>query len=243
MRMLRKFIILNKRSNYTSFFCPIIANVDLIKYNIYIGIGDIMKKNKNTFLSLISKIIYVFIIALILITGDYSNNVTVSNVNAVKSLKSNRIFKESEPIKLVYSTDEIKKFGPYRMINFTGTITGYGPDCQPHPEFPGSVACSGLLACNGKDVRNGDIYYNDTQFGKVRIVAADSSIPCGSMISISNFKYYNNGKPFYAIVLDRGAGIKGLTMDLLYPSEYDAVHPNDIGRQRQISFTIARWGY
>lgn len=198
---------------------------------------------KNMIISSIIKLLYIFVLAVILVSGEHSNKVTVSNVNAVKSLKSNRIFKESEPVKFVYNTGDIKKFGPSRMISFTGTLTGYGPDCQPHPEFPGSVACSGLLACNGKDVRNGDIFYNDSHFGKVRIVAADPSIPCGSIISISNFKYYNNYKPFYAIVLDRGAGIKGLTMDLLYPSEYDTIHPNDIARQKNISYTVVRWGY
>ena len=45
---------------------------------------------------------------------------------------------------------------------------------------------------------------------------------------------------FYGIVLDRGSAIVGLTMDLLYPSEKDTIV---IGRQRNITFSIERWGW
>ena len=40
--------------------------------------------------------------------------------------------------------------------------------------------------------------------------------------------------------MDRGSAIVGLTMDLLYPSEKDTLI---IGRQRNIKFTVERWGW
>ena len=86
---------------------------------------------------------------------------------------------------------------------------------------------------------NGKNYYQDSNYGKIRILAADYSIPCGSIIKISNFKFVD-GNEFYGIVLDRGSAIVGLTMDLLYPSEKDTVI---IGRQKNIHFTVERWGW
>ena len=87
-------------------------------------------------------------------------------------------------------------------------------------------------------MRNGNIYYDDKEYGRIRIVAADRSIPCGSIVKISNYKFSNGD--FYGIVLDRGSSIVGLTMDLLYTSEKDTVV---IGRTYNISFKIERWGY
>ena len=122
------------------------------------------------------------------------------------------------------------KFVSYK-IEFTGTLTGYGPDCE---------GCIGVVYCKPHpNVQNGNIYYNDKEYGKIRIVAADYSIPCGSIVKISNFKFMEY-EDFYGIVLDRGSAIVGLTMDLLYPSEDDTII---IGRQRNIKFTIERWGY
>ena len=49
-----------------------------------------------------------------------------------------------------------------------------------------------------------------------------------------------DNKDFYAIVLDRGSAIVGLTMDLLYGSEKETVV---VGRQRNIKFSIDRVGW
>ncbi len=70
-------------------------------------------------------------------------------------------------------------------------------------------------------------------------MASDRSIPCGSIIRIDNYKF-NNNEPLYAITLDRGSAIVGMTMDLLYPSEADT---EIIGRNYNILFTIERWGW
>ena len=72
----------------------------------------------------------------------------------------------------------------------TGAISSYGPDC---------VGCSGTLA-SGFYAGNGNIYYQDSTYGSVRIVAGDRSYPFGTIVKVS-------GTPlgdFNAIVLDRG---------------------------------------
>ena len=107
-------------------------------------------------------------------------------------------------------------------------LTHYGWDCK---------GCGGNTAI-GYNVKN-TIYYNDKDYGTIRILAADKSIPCGSIIHIKNYKFVE-GNEFTGIVLDRGSAIVGLTMDLLYPSEADTVV---IGRQRNIEFSIERWGW
>lgn len=177
-------------------------------------------------------IIGLFAIAFIILSGNKETSIVTSNVNNVKSVLSSRIVKQDTvTTKLVTNVRDIKNYGMNTKIQFTGTLTGYGPDC------PG---CGGHVACwPNPDVRNGNIYYNDKEYGKIRILAADYAIPCGSIIHISNYKFVPD-KEFVGIVLDRGSAIVGLTMDLLYPSEADTVI---IGRQRNILFSIERWGW
>ncbi len=92
---------------------------------------------------------------------------------------------------------------------FQGIITGYGPDC---------VGCSGKTA-SGYNVRN-NIYYEDEEYGVIRIVAADKRYPFGSIVKINNCT--SIGKDIYAIVLDRGSAIgrdKRAQFDLLFENE------------------------
>jgi len=176
-------------------------------------------------------ILVVFSIAFIIIGGNKKTNIVTSNIHNVKSVLSTRIVQKTPTTKMVTNVGDIRSYGFKSHVKFTGTLTGYGPDCE---------GCGGRVACSpNQDVRNGNIYYNDSKYGKIRILAADYSIPCGSIIHIENYKFADNNELF-GIVLDRGSAIVGLTMDLLYPSEKDTVI---IGRQRNIDFTIERWGW
>ena len=184
-------------------------------------------------------IIGFFAIAFIVLSGNRKVDIITSNVHNVKSVLSNRIVREEDnsntnvsPIpKLITSLSNLKSYNFKDQLSFTGTLTGYGPDCK---------GCGGHVACSpNPDVRNGNIYYTDKTYGKIRILAADKSIPCGSIIHIKNYKFAEN-KELIGIVLDRGSAIVGRTMDLLYPSEADTVK---IGRQYNISFNIVRWGW
>lgn len=99
---------------------------------------------------------------------------------------------------------------PIQETNNLGTykITHYGPNCN-------SSACSGITA-SGYDVRN-TIYYNDQEYGQLRIVATSRDIPLYTVIRINDYKV---GGDTLAIVLDRG--VSGNVIDLLVSSEEEA---------------------
>lgn len=88
------------------------------------------------------------------------------------------------------------------------TMSRYGHDCY---------GCYGGQTAAGYYVGDGRLYYEDSTFGSLRIVAADKKYPLGTVIRLSNDK-----ESFNAIVLDRGGGIgdgKRFQIDLLEPSE------------------------
>lgn len=114
--------------------------------------------------------------------------------------------------------------------SFVGILTSYGPDC---------IGCSGIIGCGtGQNAKNGNIYYNDKVFGKIRIVAADPVYPCGTIIKMSNL--YFSSDPIIAIVLDRGGAVKGQKFDLLYETEKPG---GTNGTQKDVNFEILRWGW
>lgn len=92
---------------------------------------------------------------------------------------------------------------------FSGNLSYYRANCS---------GCSGFTA-TGDDVRNGKLYYNDYQYGNVRIVAAGREIPSYSIVRIKNSSL---GAEILAIVLDRGGNIgkdKKFLVDILTNSE------------------------
>lgn len=133
--------------------------------------------------------------------------------------------------KYMYNIDNFNKIKKENEVldKFTGTITGYGPDCD---------GCIGITA-SGYDVRN-TIYYNDKTYDKVRVLAADKSLPFGTIIKVSNLENYND---FIGIVLDRGSAISfdGFSqIDLLFESEN---YSYNFGRKENVIFEILRLGY
>lgn len=182
---------------------------------------------KVYFSSLFLIIFLLFVIA----TSNTENSFVANNENNVKAIESSRVNASYKSIKketIVVSSMEELKNNVNKTVMFTGTITAYGHDC---------VGCSGRLGCPPyMNVKNGNIYYEDATYGKIRILASDSNIPCGSIIKVSNYL----GTSFTGIVLDRGSAIKGFTMDLLEESE---AKTKKIGRQYNIGFEIERWGF
>ena len=111
-----------------------------------------------------------------------------------------------------------------------GKLTAYGPDC------PG---CSGRVGW-GQDVRGGNIYYNDSTYGQLRIVAGDRKYPYGTIVRIKNSRA---GHDIMAIVLDRGGSVgigKATMFDLLFASGGDA---SSFGTSKNCTFEILRYGY
>lgn len=106
-----------------------------------------------------------------------------------------------------------------------GKMSGYGPDC---------AGCSGYLAY-GMYVGDGTIYYNDKEYGNVRIVAGDKKYKFGTIVKINN--------SMLVIVLDRGGSIgvgKKFLFDLLYSSEDEA---GKNGVLSNATFEILRNGF
>lgn len=141
--------------------------------------------------------------------------------------------------------DQVVEKGTGRYGLFTGRMTGYGPDC-PGCSKTGTVACK-TREKKSHSLTNDGIYYEDSEFGKVRIVAAAlKGFPCGTIVQITK-----KGKdPFTAIVLDTGATMannwnKGIVwFDLAYPSQKDkTVFGVDGLTGNNITFSVQRWGW
>lgn len=112
------------------------------------------------------------------------------------------------------------------LESFKGIATGYGPDC---------LGCSGITA-SGFDVSD-TCYYEDKEYGLVRIIAADKKYPFGTIIRISN-----KDDSIISIVLDRGSAIgnnKRSQADILFQSERLSY---DYGVQ-DVFFEVLRYGF
>ena len=108
---------------------------------------------------------------------------------------------------------------------FTGTMSGYGSDI-------------GDLTASEYNISN-TIYYEDSTYGTLRILASDRCIPFGTVIEVSNSKVGN----FKAIVLDRGGNIgfdRLYDFDLLFETSKEAIN---YGSSLNATFKILRVGY
>lgn len=195
-----------------------------------------MDKYKKTLINMSQYTIFV-ILFLVIIAGAYGKrDFTVYSANSNKYLtyyelgltKSEEKIEPKQEVRKVNSLAEVIKYAPAEKVRFSGSMTAYGPDC------PG---CSGIVGCPPrKDVRNGNIYSNDSKYGKLRIIAGDRKIPCGTIMKVSGAKGMED---FYAIVLDRGGAIKETVFDLLFESQKIA---KPFGRQK-ITYETVRWGW
>ena len=197
-------------------------------------------------LKMLSKrfLVFLFILATLFIvaSGNKREKIISYNTNNVKSVQAVHIVnkynslleekKTNQKAKVVAASSfyEAISIAPTQAVSFTGMMTSYGPDC---------VGCGGHSACPPRqDMTNGNIYFNDSVYGKIRILAVDASIPCGTIIKVTNLAV--SSEPFYAIALDRGGAIVGEKMDLLYETEAKAAAA---GTQYSVTYEINRWGW
>ncbi len=113
------------------------------------------------------------------------------------------------------------------LETYIGNLTGYGADCY---------GCSGRTA-SGFDLTQ-TMYYEDEEYGTVRILAADPMFSFYSIFRIT----IPDGESFIGIVLDRGSNVgygRGTLFDLAYISEDD---PNLIGLTKNVTFELLRSG-
>lgn len=139
-------------------------------------------------------------------------------------------------------TSQVVEVGTARIGEYTGRLTTYGSDCIGCSKT-GTVACKTEAGTRFSLTQNG-MYYTDSTYGKVRIVAADlGGFPCGTMVLIDNGKI----DPFYAVVLDTGGTMRQaykqgiIWMDLAFVYQNDSKGTNTGGKD--VKFSVQRWGW
>lgn len=98
---------------------------------------------------------------------------------------------------------------------FTGRLTTYGGDCNGC----GGTSSSGLKLSPSTGVNDSNspyLTYNGTRY---YCLAADRSIPFGTIMKISNHNLNTEGT-IYGIVVDRGGSITGNKVDIFNGSEH-----------------------
>jgi hypothetical protein len=166
-------------------------------------------------------------------TEQTNINTEQKNEQSTTIAETNNVITTEKPVEVpVNSTIE----------TYTGRLTGYGPDC---------AGCSGYggLACRTKEktsfsLKTNGIYYTDSEYGKVRILAAATSkFTCGTIIKVTK----PGQTPFTAVVLDTGGSMRkawangSVWMDLAYESEAMAGSDNLTGTN--IKFEVQRYGW
>lgn len=173
----------------------------------------------------------------------YNNNLPKGTVVTKEEGRSGLAYigENEETLQVIESPKNAEiEIGTKEEEIYIGKLTGYGADC---------VGCSGNLSCKTKEGNtfnlnaNGN-YYNDSQYGSVRILAAAlDKFPCGTIIEV----HTDNLGTFKAIVLDTGGSMRNawsngkVHMDLAYISESDPAI--NLATSSNASFNVQRWGY
>ena len=154
----------------------------------------------------------------------------------------NYIYNDGSTKTLVSPINEIREVYNGTDSVYTGRMTGYGPDCDTC-DGVGYTYCKTKYGKNYNLTSDG-IYYNDDEYGKVRIVAAPiAEFPCGTIVYIDNGRF----DPFYAIVLDTGYSMKYgysngiIWFDLAFKSENDPDVPRSTSYNTK--YIVQRWGW
>lgn len=148
----------------------------------------------------------------------------------------------STPKVLQTKVTEVVEKGTGAYGIFVGRMTGYSAECE-------GCSAEGYVACRTESkekfsLKYNGIYYQDDEFGSVRILAAAATkFPCGTIIQISK----NGVEPYYGVVMDRGAVMNyqwsiGITyLDLAFASNADIKNNTLTGKN--ITFSVQRWGW
>ena len=139
--------------------------------------------------------------------------------------------------------DELVEVGIGESGVFQGRLTGYGPDC-PGCSSVGHVSCTTREGRSHSLIYDG-LYYNDYEYGDLRIVAADHmKFPCGTVVEIDNGILPR----FTAIVLDTGIAMRNawrydgvVWMDVSYSSQKEALTAG--ATSLNTTFDVQRWGW
>ena len=171
---------------------------------------------------------------------QYNDDLLYGEERVIREGVNGYVLEESGAV-IVKPTNKIIEIGRGPISISYGSTTGYGADC---------VGCSGNVACPTKNgthnlIRDG-VYYNDSKYGNVRIIAADNSLySCGTIIEIDN----GIMDPFMAIVLDTGGAMRSawsngnILIDIAFPYEYSNGVNNATNRSGNVKFKVYRNGW
>lgn len=132
----------------------------------------------------------------------YANGKEVS-----KKVVQSKVIKK--PVNKVIRYDKIAK-----GTTFTGRLTTYGGDCRGCS----GRAASGVRLSGKTGVNNSKSPFLKYKGKKYYCIAADRSIPYGTIVEITNHNL-KLPKKIQAIVVDRGGAIKGRKIDIFNGSE------------------------
>lgn len=142
----------------------------------------------------------------------------------------------------VINEEVVQGTGSYGIYN--GILTGYGPDCSTC-DGNGIVFCK-TVDKNEYNLINDGIYYKDSEYGDVRVLAAALSFfPCGTIIEIKNTRLGD----FTGIVMDTGYDMKKnlekgqYHLDIAYETEQDEKIGRATDKSGNAIFSVQRWGW
>lgn len=172
----------------------------------------------------------------------YNSKLPSDKTNVIVEGKNGLSYTENGVEKVLRnSVDEVIEVGTGRSGEYSGNTTGYGSDC------PG---CSGIAACKTREgeyfnIKTDGVYYDDIQFGSVRVVAAAHDVfSCGTVIEVDN----GNQEPFLAIVLDTGSDMRKnwnqynlVHIDIAYETQEDKTVY--LATSKNAEFSVQRWGW
>ena len=137
--------------------------------------------------------------------------------------------------------DEVIEVGTGKYGEYTGILTLYGADCDTC-DGVGFVYCP-IGNNEYHNLISDGIYYEDKEYGNVRILAAAlAEFPCGTIIEINNSDMTKE----IGIVLDTGSGMKNaysegwILIDLAHETETDLP---TFGTNGNTNFSVRRWGW
>lgn len=170
------------------------------------------------------------------------NDSVMYGTKTVKQAGVNGYMVEDTNNVIISPVNEIIEVGSGYLEEFFGSTTGYGADCAG---CSGTVSCSTLSGRSHNLIRDG-IFYNDSKYGQVRIVAASfSKFSCGTIMSIDNGII----EPFMAIVLDTGSAMRkawkngNILIDIAFSYENSIGIHDATNRSGNVKFKVYRNGW
>ncbi|MEG0798840.1 MAG: 3D domain-containing protein [Bacilli bacterium] len=173
--------------------------------------------------------IFVLVLIGVTVTGMFMSSfytfkeISVKNIDEEKALDEEDIRKKQEGL------FKVALYEP--KSSFIGELTGYTGSC------PG---CSGVLACKPRtNVIEKGIYFDDKDYGSVRIVASSNLYPCGTIMKFNNARLSDTD--IIAVVMDRGGAVKNNILDLLTETKEEAY--SKVGRVKNLEVEVLRYGW